>query len=103
MNKYFYVYILTNMNNKVLYVGVTNDLMRRIDEHKRKLVKGFTSKYNVNKLVYYEEGQDSHGAIIREKQLKRYGRFKKLKLIESKNPNWDDLYEKLLNEKFMSS
>ena len=61
MEKYYYVYILTNKDNKVLYTGITNDLLRRVDEHKRKLVKGFTSKYNVSKLVYYEEGQDSYG------------------------------------------
>jgi len=102
MDKYYYVYIVTNKDNKVLYTGITNDLLRRIDEHKRKLVKGFTSKYNVSKLVYYEDGQDAYGAITREKQIKGYGRYKKMKLINSMNPDWEDLYKKLLNEEFIS-
>ena len=103
MDKYYYVYILTNKNNNVLYTGVTNNLLKRIDEHRRKLVKGFTSKYNVNKLVYYEETQIINGAIMREKQIKGYVRSKKIKLIESKNPKWEDLFEKLINGDFMSS
>ncbi len=103
MNKYYYVYILTNKNNKVLYTGVTSNLLKRVDEHRRKVIKGFTSKYNVNKLVYYEETQNINGAIIREKQIKGYVRSKKIKLIESKNPNWEDLLEKLINGDFMSS
>ena len=103
MNKYYYVYILTNKNNKVLYTGVTSNLLKRVDEHRRKVIKGFTSKYNVNKLVYYEETQDIKGAILREKQIKGYVRSKKIKLIESRNPNWEDLLEKLINGDFMSS
>lgn len=103
MNKYYYVYILTNKNNKVLYTGVTSNLLKRVDEHRRKVIKGFTSKYNVNKLVYYEETQNINGAIIRVKQIKGYVRSKKIKLIESKNPNWEDLLEKLINGDFMSS
>ena len=103
MDKYYYVYILTNKNNNVLYTGVTSNLLKRIDEHRRKLVKGFTSKYNVNKLVYYEETQDINGAIMREKQIKGYVRSKKIKFIESKNPKWEDLLEKLINGDFMSS
>ena len=103
MNKYYYVYILTNKNNKVLYTGVTSNLLKRVDEHRRKVIKGFTSKYNVNKLVYYEETQDINGAILREKQIKGYVRSKKIKLIESRNPNWEDLLEKLINCDFMSS
>ena len=98
MDKYFYVYILTNTYNKVLYTGVTNNLLRRVYEHKRGNVKGFTSRYNVNKLVYYKEGGDSYGAITREKQIKGYGRAKKIKLINSLNSEWRDLYYKLLNE-----
>ena len=103
MDNYYYVYILTNKNNNVLYTGVTSNLLKRIDEHRRKLVKGFTSNYNVNKLVYYEETQDINGAIIREKQIKGYVRSKKIKLINSKNPKWEDLFEKLINGDFMSS
>ena len=103
MDKYYYVYILTNKNNNVLYTGVTSNLLKRVDQHRSKLVKGFTSKYNVNKLVYYEETQDVNCAILREKQIKGYVRSKKIKLIVSKNPNWEDLFEKLINGDFMSS
>ena len=103
MDKYYYVYILTNKNNNVLYTGVTSNLLKRVDEHRRKLVKGFTSNYNVNKLDYYEETQDINGAIMREKQIKGYVRSKKINLIESKNPKWEDLFEKLINGDFMSS
>ena len=94
--KYFYVYILSDKNNRVLYTGVTNNLLRRVDEHKSESVKGFSSKYHVHKLVYYEECLDSRGAILREKQIKGLNRFKKIKLIESINPSWDDLYYKIL-------
>ncbi len=90
MNTY-YIYFLTNWNNKVLYIGVTNNLERRIYEHKNKLVDGFTKKYNLNKLVYYEHGNDVEGAIIREKQLKGWTRAKKNTLIESTNSDWKDL------------
>jgi len=83
--------MLTNWNNKVLYTGITNDLERRIYEHKNKLVKGFTSKYNVDKLVYYEYTSDVLTAISREKQIKGWTRKKKNQLIESVNPKWDDL------------
>ena len=96
--KYFYVYILTNEYNKVLYTGVTNNLLRRVYEHKEGLIKGFTSRYNVNKLVYYEEGGDAYGAITREKQIKGYNRAKKINLINSKNPTWRDLYFMLMND-----
>ena len=87
----YYVYILTNFNNKVLYIGVTNDLNRRIYEHKNKLIEGFTKKYNVNKLVYYEEYKDVNEAISREKQLKGWKRQKKDKIVEAVNPQWVDL------------
>ena len=92
----YYVYIMTNKSNQVLYTGVTNDLLRRVYEHKHKLVKGFTSRYNIIKLVYYEEGEDIYGVISREKQIKAGSRRKKIEMIESMNPEWKDLYEGLL-------
>ena len=88
-----YVYIMTNKWNKVLYIGVTNNLWRRVEEHKMHLNKGFTSKYNVEKLVYYEEFNDPSDAIAREKQLKDRSRQKKIDLIESVNKEWRDLYK----------
>ena len=91
MNHY-YVYILSNWNNKVLYIGVTNDINTRIYEHKNKLVDGFTKKYNVSKLVYLEEVSDVKAAITREKQLKGWNRQKKEVLINNMNPEWKDLY-----------
>lgn len=90
MKKYF-VYIASNYANSVLYTGVTNDMKRRIFEHKNKLISGFTSKYNVNKLVYVEEFGDIEDAISAEKKIKGWVRAKKIELIESKNPDWDDL------------
>jgi len=90
MNSY-YVYILTNVSNKVLYIGVTNNLERRLYEHKKRLVPGFSAKYNVTKLVYLEQFSRIEDAIINEKKLKGWLRAKKIKLIESKNPNWNDL------------
>jgi putative endonuclease len=89
----YYVYILTNWANKVLYTGVTNDLERRLYEHKNKLIKGFTEKYNVNKLVYFDSTTDVKAAIAREKQIKGWTRQKKNDLIESINPQWYDLSE----------
>ncbi len=91
MNKQYYIYIITNKTNRVLYTGVTNDLKRRVYEHKKKLVKGFTSKYNVSKLVFYDICEDIEGAILREKQIKGWLRRKKIALIESMNPEWKDL------------
>ena len=88
---YYYVYILTTQNNRVLYIGVTNNLKRRINEHKSKLIDGFTKKYNVNKLVYYEKMNDVSVAIKREKQLKGWKRSKKDALVNSMNPEWKDL------------
>ena len=90
MNTY-YVYIMTNKYNTVIYTGMTNDLQRRVYEHKEKLVPGFTSKYNVTKLVYFEEGADVKEVIQREKQIKGWLRRKKIALIESENPKWRDL------------
>ena len=93
----YYVYILTNANNTVLYTGVTNDLVKRIYEHKHHLDKGsFTAQYNVEKLVYFEVTSDVESAIAREKQIKGWNRKRKNKLVESKNLNWVDLYERIL-------
>ncbi len=89
----YYVYLLTNWNHRVMYVGVTNDLVRRIYEHKNKLVKGFTEKYNVNKLVYFEETGDVGSALTREKEIKKWRREKKNALVISINPEWKDLAE----------
>ena len=90
-----YVYIMTNPNHTVLYIGVTNDLHRRVYEHKNKLLKGFTSRYNLNQLVYYEAFDGEEQAISREKQLKKYYRKAKEQLISNFNPFWHDLYEEL--------
>ena len=89
----YYVYMLTNWNNKVLYTGITNNLERRIYEHKNKLVEGFTAKYNVNKLVYFDYTSDVSSAIAREKEIKGWTRQKKNELIQSINPKWEDLSE----------
>ena len=87
----YYVYILTNKTDKVMYVGVTNDLQRRIYEHKNDLVDGFTKRYRIHKLVHYEEYSDIKDAIEREKHLKGLLRIKKNTLVESTNPQWNDL------------
>ena len=89
------VYILTNKRNGTLYTGVTSNLQKRVLEHKNNLVDGFTKKYNIHKLVYYEIGESMQGAIEREKQIKKGSRKNKLELIENKNPEWDDLYDEL--------
>jgi putative endonuclease len=86
----FYVYIMTN-RSRTLYTGVTNDLQRRVLEHKRGIGSQFTTRYNINRLVYYEEGADVREAIAREKQIKGWLREKKIALIESVNPTWEDL------------
>ena len=91
-----YVYIMSNKNNGTLYVGVTSDLVRRVYEHKNKLIEGFTSKYNLTKLVYYEIWQGEIEAIQREKNLKHYNRKWKIELIDKFNPEWNDLYESLI-------
>lgn len=90
--KNYCIYILTNKNNTVLYVGVTNNLTRRIWEHKSKLIEGFTKKYNIDKLVYFESFDNPRDAIKREKQLKAGSRKKKIDLINEINPEWKDLY-----------
>jgi putative endonuclease len=89
MNQY-YVYIATNRSG-TLYTGVTNDIVRRMYEHKHKLIPGFTSKYNIDRLVYFKETTNVEAAILREKQIKGWLRVKKIALIESENPDWDDL------------
>lgn len=88
----YYVYILASLS-KTLYTGMTNDLERRVYEHKNKLTEGFTKKYNVRRLVYYEDTTDVMVAIEREKQIKSWRRSKKVELIEGSNPNWNDLSE----------
>lgn len=90
MNNY-YVYILTNSTNNVLYIGVTNNIERRIYEHKNKLMDGFPARYNLNKVVYIEHSSSIEDAIAREKQLKKWNRINKIRLIESINPKWQDL------------
>ena len=95
MPKQSYVYIMTNRKNTVLYVGVTSDLIKRVYEHKAKVVEGFTKKYNIVKLVYYEVCEDIENAILREKQIKAGSRQKKIRLIESTNREWHDLYDEL--------
>ena len=92
----YYIYIVTNKPNGVLYTGVTNDLIRRVYEHKNHLVKWFTSKYNLELLVWFEQAEDVNSAIAREKQLKNWHRQWKIDLIEKLNSNWGDLYESIL-------
>ena len=89
----YYVYILTNKTNAVMYIGVTNDLRRRIYEHKSEQIEGFTKRYHVHRLVYYEEYHEINDAIAREKQLKGWKRDKKNALVETRNPDWDDWSE----------
>jgi putative endonuclease len=87
---------MTNKSNTVLYTGITNDLKRRVYEHKNKIVEGFTKRYNIDKLVYYEVFEDPHNAITREKQIKSGSREKKVELINSFNKEWKDLYNEIL-------
>ena len=95
----YYVYILANKKNGTLYTGITNNLYRRIYEHKNKMIDGFTKKYNTKILVYYEHINDPTVAIQREKQLKKWKRKWKINLIEKANPDWNDLYEEILDNK----
>ena len=90
--KNFFVYILASKRNGTLYVGVTSNLPNRVWQHKAKEVKGFTSKYGVDKLMYYEQTNDSYSAMLREKQLKKWNRQWKIELIEKEKPDWRDLY-----------
>lgn len=93
MKENFYVYILSNQSNRVVYTGVTSNLIKRIWQHKNKVADGFTSKYNVNKLVYFENHDDAENAIKREKNIKDWKRAWKNELIEKENPDWRDLYD----------
>ena len=92
----YYVYILTNKTDKVMYIGVTNDIVRRVYEHRNHMIDGFTAKYNVTKLVYVESAPDVRDAIQREKQLKGWTRAKKNALVETANPKWEDLWDTIL-------
>jgi putative endonuclease len=94
-SKPYYVYIMTTASNTVLYTGVTNNLLRRVYEHKNNMVGGFTKRYNVHKLVYFEAGEDIIAVIEREKQIKSWKRQKKLDLITESNPDWHDLYDEM--------
>jgi len=93
--KQFYVYLLANKRNGTLYTGVTSNLVQRVGQHKQNIVKGFTKKYDVKLLVYYEAYDSAEAAITREKRIKKWRRAWKLKLIENKNPLWKDLYEEI--------
>jgi len=95
--KSYFVYILASKRNGTLYIGVTNNLLKRILEHKNDVVEGFTKRYGVHFLVYYEQTENILSALEREKQLKKWNRNWKIRLIEKKNPKWEDLYEKLIS------
>ena len=95
VNRQYYIYIMTNKGNTAVYTGVTSSLKRRVYEHKEKLVDGFTKKYNITKLVYYEVFEDIENAILREKKIKGGSRRKKIELVNSMNKEWRDLYEEL--------
>jgi putative endonuclease len=94
----YYVYILTTERNTALYTGVTNDLVRRVYEHKTNVVDGFTKRYNIHKLVYYEIGEDALTTIEREKQIKSWVRQKKIAMIDKFNPDWHDLYNEICGD-----
>ena len=94
--KQYYIYIISNNNANVLYIGITSDLLKRIYQHKNKTIKGFSAKYNLTKLLYYEACNDVYVAISREKQLKNWHKDWKLNLIKSNNPYLSDLYPKLM-------
>ena len=96
--KFYFVYILASKRNGTIYIGVTSNLPKRIWEHKNNLVEGFTKKYNVHNLVYFEQTENVNSALLREKQLKKWKREWKIELIEKDNPQWKDLYEKILDK-----
>ena len=100
MMKSYYVYILASKQNGTLYIGLTNNLIKRVYEHKHNLIAGFTKKYRIHILLYYELFENIESAITREKQLKKWNRDWKLELIEKENPRWMDLYNKLVNAGF---
>ena len=95
--KRFFVYLLASDRNGTLYVGMTSDLVRRVWQHREKVVDGFTEKYAVDRLVWFAEFGTAEAAIVREKQVKKWNRAWKIRLIEEANPNWDDLYEGLIS------
>jgi putative endonuclease len=95
MEHRYFVYIMTNQHHTVLYTGVTNDLVRRVIQHREKMIPGFTTRYNVDKLVFYEATSDVRSAIAREKQIKGGSRRRKIALIEGMNPRWRELYDDL--------
>ena len=97
--KTYYLYIMASKKNGTLYLGVTNDLIRRVWQHKNDVNEGFTKKYGVHRLVWYEATNDIRGAIQREKQMKKWRRQWKINLIEEENPDWNDLYDDLLGER----
>lgn len=101
--KQYFVYILASKKNGTLYIGVTSDLLGRVWQHKNKVVDGFTKKYDVGRLVYYEQTEDARSALRREKQLKNWKRQWKIDLIEKENSNWDDLYERMMGESDIES
>jgi len=94
--KYFYVYIMASKRNGTLYIGMTSNLPKRVTQHRQKVAEGFTNKYDVHKLVWYERHEEARSAIEKEKQLKRWKRIWKLRLIEETNPEWNDLYKGIL-------
>ncbi|MCX5668469.1 MAG: GIY-YIG nuclease family protein [Candidatus Omnitrophica bacterium] len=94
--KQYYVYMLASKKHGTLYIGITSDLVKRVWEHKNNMVEGFTKKYNIHRLVYYEITSDVESAIIREKQMKKWNRQWKIELIEKNNSGWSDLYYKLI-------
>jgi len=95
MDRSYYVYILTNRKDGTLYIGVTNDLIRRVYEHRKGAISGFTKKYNLKHLVYFEAFDDPENAILREKRMKKWNRDWKVELIERGNPDWRDLYSSI--------
>ena len=95
MNKQYYVYIITNKRNGTLYVGVTNNLVRRIREHKEGIIKGFSCKYKLHMLVWYEAHESIYSVIKKEKDIKNWKRISKIYIIETMNPNWEDLWNKI--------
>jgi putative endonuclease len=95
--KFYFIYILASKRNGTLYIGITSNLTKRVWEHKNNLIEGFTKKYNVHNLVYFEQTENVQSALLREKQLKKWKREWKIKLIEKNNPQWKDLYEKILD------
>jgi len=97
--KYYFVYILAGRKDGTLYIGVTNNLLKRVHQHKSDLVEGFTKRYGVHRLVYFEQYRDVHRAIRREKQMKKWNRQWKINLIEKDNPDWRDLFEELRSER----